>query len=166
MINTEIDKAIRTEWKLAGLHDDSSGDSNSYMIKIEKNGNVLYCAGRSGSKSISMFILGYSYFPIYCDINNPDRLKIFTNVGSIQNTAGQVVLIVRNPKERFLSGIAFWESDEKVANMPAYNNYKYFMSYHGAPILHKIDMEVDFKIIPFETITVNIFNSNCDVLNR
>lgn len=125
------------------------------MLKLENENAILYCMGRSGSKSLSKRILGYNYAKVFNDLNNDnaERLSFFTRPESIKHSSRQQILVIRNPKERFLSGNALWELSAKPLNAPQYASYHTFMTYHGAPMLHKLPTNVDFKIIPFERLS-------------
>jgi len=144
------------------------------MLRIEKHKDraTLYTMGRSGSKSLSYHIQGESYsarFLAYKELTVAERLRPFIRPEDIVQLKVPQVLVLRDPKERFISGHALWTSIAKSRSQmprhydqtihyplmmhPQFDNYDRFMEYHGAPFLHRINCDITFKILPFENLS-------------
>ena len=144
------------------------------MLRLEKYKDraTLYAMGRSGSKSLSYHVWGYSYSDRFLDYKKftvAERLRPFVRPEDVVQLKVPQVLVLRNPKERFISGHALWTAIEKsksqlprhydqtvyypMMNHPQFNNYDRFMAYHGAPFLHRINCDITFKILPFENLS-------------
>jgi len=120
------------------------------MLKVENDKAILYSMGRCGTKSMTHHILGYSYSDIYGDTNQPleERFKFFIVPERIQQADKTQILVLRDPKERFESGHQLWLEQNHIDH-PQYDDYERFMLYHGAPFLHRLDLDINFKILLF-----------------
>lgn len=121
------------------------------MLKIENDKAIIYSMGRCGTKSLTHHILGYSYSDIYGDtkLPNEERFKFFIVPQKIVQESKPQILVLRDPKERFISGHYLWLKQNHIDH-PQYDNYEKFMWYHGAPFLHRLNLDINFKILVFE----------------
>ena len=121
------------------------------MLKVENDKAILYSMGRCGTKSLTHHILGYSYSDIYGDTTQPpeERFKFFIVPEKIQQSDKTQILVLRDPKERFESGHQLWIEQNHVDH-PQYDEYERFMLYHGAPFLHRLNLDINFKILLFD----------------
>jgi len=135
------------------------------MMKFENDNMILYCMPRAGTKSLSASVMGkpYNYYRgmIEFEESLEDPAYYYIKIEDIKDEDKLQVISLRNPLERFLSGNALWEVitndpfwSEKMAETgkPIYTDYDLFMEYHGAPFLHRLNRDVDFKILPFDRI--------------
>lgn len=135
------------------------------MMKFENDNVILYCMPRAGTKSLSASVMGkpYNYYRgmIEFEESLEDPAYYHIKIEDIKAEDKLQVISLRNPVERFLSGNALWESLIKSTfwtvkmsetGKPIYTDYDLFMEYHGAPFLHRLNRDVDFKILPFNKI--------------
>jgi len=109
--------------------------------------------GRCGTKSITHHTLGYSYSDVYGDTTLPpeERFKFFVVPDTIQQSEKTQILVLRDPKERIMSGHQLWV-EQNHQDHPQYDNYERFMLYHGAPFLHRLNLDINFKILLFDNL--------------
>ena len=106
------------------------------MVIIRTDRFNIGVMGRSGSRSIINDIYGRSvdHVKIMSDIENFNNKEILKKQTNNLKDFVHNVLVLRDPKERARSGIR--------VELPA--------NFHGAPFLHKIDIEAVTHIIKFE----------------
>lgn len=123
------------------------------MLKVENDKAILYSMGRCGTKSITHHTLGYSYSDVYGDINLPpeERFKFFIALDKIEQSEKTQILVLRDPKDRFMSGHQLWV-EQSHQDHPQYDDYERFMYYHGAPFLHRLNLDINFKILLFDNL--------------
>jgi hypothetical protein len=123
------------------------------MLKVENDKAILYSMGRCGTKSITHHTLGYSYSDVYGDTTLPpeERFKFFVVPDTIQQSEKTQILVLRDPKDRFMSGHQLWV-EQNHQEHPQYDNYDRFMLYHGAPFLHRLNLDINFKILLFDNL--------------
>ena len=114
------------------------------MVTIETDIFVIALSLRSGSKAVSKYIMGDAHI-------NAERLNSYRDINYyLEMSNKEVWFLIRNPLDRFISGI-YRDLLIERKTIEEIHEYRKNNWYHGQPILQYIKDE-EYKILPYDDI--------------